>query len=119
MIREKRKPKFKKLTKAQKILQGSPQKKGVCISVKEVSPKKPNSANRKIAVVKLSNGKTIKAYIPGESHKIQEHAYVLVRAGKVQDLNGVNFKIIRGVYDANSVEKRKSSRSKYGVKKSK
>lgn len=95
----------------------SPFKKGICTKVFTITPKKPNSALRKVARVKLSNGKEITAYIPGESHKIQEHAMVLVRGGRVKDLPGVRYHIIRGHLDAAGVEGRKQERSKYGTKK--
>lgn len=95
-----------------------PQKKGVCIRVVIRKPKKPNSAQRKIAKVKLSNGLIIDAYIPGEGHNLQEHGIVLVRGGRVPDLPGVQFKCIRGKFDLAGVIGRKSSRSKYGATKS-
>ena len=94
-------------------------KKGVCLKVTVVSPKKPNSAQRKIAKVRLSNWHEVIAYIPGEKHTLQEHSVVLVRWGRVKDLPWVKYKIVRGVYDANPVEGRKQARSKYGVKKGK
>jgi len=96
----------------------SPFKKGVCLKVTVASPKKPNSAQRKIAKVRLSNGHEVIAYIPGEKHTLQEHSVVLVRWGRTKDLPWVKYKIVRGSYDANPVEGRKQSRSKYGVKKS-
>ena len=94
-----------------------PQQKGVCVKVKVESPKKPNSANRKVARVKFSNGKVVTALIPGEGHNLQEHSIVLVRHKGPKDLPGVRHRIIRGRYDAAPVKDRKSSRSKYGVKK--
>lgn len=95
----------------------SPFKKGVCTKVYVESPKKPNSANRKVAKVKLSNGARIIAYIPGEGHDLQEHSVVLVRGGRVPDLPGVQYKIIRGtIYDATPVKGRKQGRSRYGAK---
>ena len=97
----------------------SPFKKGVCVKVTVASPKKPNSAQRKIAKVRLSNGHEVIAHIPGEKHTLQEHSVVLVRWGRVKDLPWVKYKIVRGVYDANPVEGRKQGRSKYGVKKGK
>ena len=97
----------------------SPFKKGVCLKVTVASPKKPNSAQRKIAKVRLSNGHEVIAYIPGEKHTLQEHSVVLVRWGRVKDLPWVKYKVVRGVYDANPVEWRKQARSKYGVKKGK
>ncbi len=95
----------------------SPFKKGVCTKVYIMTPKKPNSAQRKVAKVRLSNGAQIIAYIPGEQHALQEHSVVLVRGGRVRDLPGVKYKIVRGVYDANEVPNRKRGRSKYGTKK--
>jgi len=100
-------------------LQGSPQKRGVCVRVYTVTPKKPNSALRKVARVRLSNGIEVTAYIPGEGHNLQEHSWVLVRGGRVKDLPGIRYKIIRGALDAAGVEGRRSSRSKYGTKKPK
>ena len=96
---------------------GSPQRKGVCLRVMIRSPKKPNSANRKVAKIRLTSGKIIIAYIPGEGHNLQEHGTVLVRGGRVKDLAGVKYKCIRGKYDLVGVKNRKSSRSKYGTKK--
>jgi small subunit ribosomal protein S12 len=98
-------------------LQGQPQKKGVCIKVYTTKPKKPNSAIRKVAKVRLSTGKSIISYIPGEGHNLQEHSVVLVRGGRVKDLPGVKFKIIRGKFDLLGVLNRKKSRSRYGAKK--
>jgi small subunit ribosomal protein S12 len=98
------------------VLEQCPQKRGVCLSVKTMTPKKPNSALRKIARVRLSNGKEITAYIPGEGHNLQEHSIVLVRGGRVRDLPGVRYHIVRGTLDASGVDGRKQSRSKYGVK---
>ena len=95
----------------------SPQKKGVCIRVYTLNPKKPNSAERKVAKVKLSTGKDIIGYIPGENHNLQEHSLVLVRGGRVKDLPGVRYHFIRGVYDLSPVAGRKKARSKYGTKK--
>jgi len=100
-------------------LDSCPQKRGVCVQVKIMTPKKPNSALRKIARVKLSSGKEITAYIPGEKHNLQEHSIVLVRGGRVRDLPGVRYHIIRGTLDAAGVEGRKQQRSKYGAKKPK
>ncbi|MBI4434397.1 30S ribosomal protein S12 [Candidatus Uhrbacteria bacterium] len=96
---------------------GSPFKRGVCLKVTTMTPKKPNSAIRKIARVRLSNGQEVTAYIPGIGHNLQEHSIVLVRGGRVKDLPGVRYHIVRGVYDATGVEGRKQSRSLYGVKK--
>ena len=98
---------------------GSPQKRGVCTQVKTMTPKKPNSALRKVARVRLSNGKEVTAYIPGIDHNLQEHSIVLVRGGRVRDLPGVRYHIVRGVLDASGVEARRRSRSKYGAKKPK
>lgn len=98
-------------------LQGSPQRRGVCTQVKTTTPKKPNSALRKIARVRLTNGIEITAYIPGIGHNLQEHSIVLVRGGRVKDLPGVRYKIIRSALDASGVAGRKKARSKYGAKK--
>ena len=98
---------------------GSPFKRGVCIKVTTVTPKKPNSALRKVARVRLSNGMEATAYIPGEGHNLQEHSIVLIRGGRVKDLPGVRYHIVRGILDTAGVEKRKQQRSKYGTKKSK
>lgn len=101
------------------VLQGNPQKRGVCLAVKTQTPKKPNSALRKIARVRLSNGREITAYIGGEGHNLQEHSIVLVRGGRVRDLPGVRYHIVRGTLDCSGVEGRKQQRSKYGQKKTK
>ena len=98
---------------------GSPQKRGVCVQVRTMTPKKPNSALRKIARVRLTNGMEVTAYIPGEGHNLQEHSIVLVRGGRVKDLPGVRYKIIRGSLDTQAVRGRKQSRSRYGAKKEK
>ena len=98
-------------------LQGSPQKRGVCVRVFTSTPKKPNSALRKVARVRLSNGIEVTAYIPGEGHNLQEHSIVLVRGGRVRDLPGVRYHIVRGVLDSQGVTDRKQARSKYGAKK--
>ncbi len=100
-------------------LQGCPQKRGVCTVVKTATPKKPNSALRKIARVRLSNGIEVTAYIPGIGHNLQEHSVVLIEGGRVKDLPGVRYHIIRGAKDALGVDGRKRSRSKYGAKKPK
>ena len=100
-------------------LEGNPFKRGVCLQVKTMTPKKPNSALRKVARVRLSNGKEVTAYIPGIDHNLQEHSIVLVRGGRVRDLPGVRYHIVRGVLDASGVEARRRSRSKYGAKKPK
>jgi small subunit ribosomal protein S12 len=96
---------------------GSPQKRGVCTKVSTVTPKKPNSALRKIARVRLSNGMEVTAYIPGEGHNLQEHSVVLIRGGRVKDLPGVRYHIVRGTLDTQGVSNRKQGRSKYGTKK--
>ena len=98
---------------------GSPQKRGVCIQVKTTTPKKPNSALRKIARVRLTNGIEVTAYIPGEGHELQEHSVVLLRGGRVKDLPGVRYHIIRGALDASGVANRRQGRSKYGAKRAK
>ncbi len=100
-------------------LEGNPQKRGVCVRVYTTTPKKPNSALRKVARVRLSNGYEVTCYIPGIGHNLQEHSIVLVRGGRVKDLPGVRYKIIRGALDAQGVKDRKQSRSKYGAKKPK
>lgn len=99
------------------IFYPSPFKRGVCLQVKTVTPKKPNSALRKVARVRLTNGMEITAYIPGIGHNLQEHSVVLVRGGRVKDLPGVRYHIVRGILDAGGVEGRKQQRSKYGAKK--
>ena len=101
------------------ILDENPQKRGVCLSVTTTTPKKPNSAMRKIARVRLSNGQEGTVYIPGEGHNLQEHSVVLIRGGRVRDLPGVRYHIIRGTLDTAGVAKRKQARSKYGAKKGK
>lgn len=109
--------KGRKKTKRKKrslALEGSPQKKGVCISVRTLTPKKPNSALRKVTKVRLTNGKVVTAYIPGEGHNLQEHSIVMVRGGRVKDLPGVKYHVVRGTLDTMGVEGRKQSRSKYG-----
>lgn len=98
---------------------GAPQKRGVCTQVRTMTPKKPNSALRKIARVRLSNGIEVTAYIPGEGHGLQEHSVVLVRGGRVKDLPGVRYHIVRGTLDSNGVENRQQGRSKYGSKRPK
>ena len=98
-------------------LQGNPQKRGVCVRVYTTTPKKPNSALRKVARVKLTNGLEVTCYIPGEGHNLQEHSIALIRGGRTKDLPGVRYKIIRGALDTAGVNNRKQSRSKYGMKK--
>ena len=107
-------PKAKVKTPA---LRGAPQKRGVCTRVMTVTPKKPNSALRKVARVRLTNGMEVGAYIPGEGHNLQEHSIVLVRGGRIRDLPGVRYHIVRGVRDTLVVANRKQARSKYGAKK--
>ena len=97
-------------------LRGAPQKRGVCTRVYTTTPKKPNSALRKVARVRLTNGMEVGAYIPGEGHNLQEHSVVLVRGGRVKDLPGVRYKVVRGTLDAAGVSDRKKARSQYGVK---
>jgi small subunit ribosomal protein S12 len=99
--------------------QGNPQKRGVCTQVKTTTPKKPNSALRKVARVRLTNGIEVTAYIPGEGHNLQEHSAVLVRGGRVKDLPGVRYHVVRGALDSDGVEGRKRGRSKYGAKRPK
>ncbi len=100
-------------------LANCPQRRGVCLQVKTQTPKKPNSALRKVARVRLTNGQEISAYIPGEGHNLQEHSVVLVRGGRVADLPGVRYHVVRGSLDAQGVDGRKRGRSKYGAKRSK
>jgi small subunit ribosomal protein S12 len=99
------------------VLDKCAQKRGVCLQVKTMTPKKPNSALRKIARVRLSNGKEVTVYIPGEGHSLQEHSIVLVRGGRVRDLPGVRYQVVRGALDTLGVQDRKQSRSRYGAKK--
>jgi len=108
----------KKKTKSP-ALKGCPQRRGVCLQVRTMTPKKPNSALRKIARVRLTTGIEVTAYIPGEGHNLQEHSIVLVRGGRVKDLPGVRYHIVRGTLDAAGVNQRKKSRSKYGAKRPK
>lgn len=115
LVKRPRKPQHRK--PKHPALHGNPQRRGVCLQVKIMTPKKPNSALRKVARVRLSNGVEVTAYIPGEGHNLQEHSIVLVRGGRVRDLPGVRYHIIRGVYDAAGVTDRKQARSKYGAKK--
>jgi len=111
---------FNSLKRKRKDLdKGSPFKRGVCVKVTTMTPKKPNSALRKIARVRLSNGMEVTAYIPGEGHNLQEHSIVLIRGGRVKDLPGVRYHIIRGIYDTTGVENRRRGRSIYGAKKPK
>lgn len=115
-----RKPRKRKVDKnIVPALQGSPQKRGVCTRVYTTTPKKPNSALRKVCRVRLTNGYEVTSYIGGEGHNLQEHSIVLVRGGRVRDLPGVRYKIIRGALDAVGVKNRKQARSRYGAKKEK
>ncbi len=115
-----RKPRTPQTSKSKvRDLNASPQKRGVCLQVRTVTPKKPNSALRKVARVRLSNGKEVTAYIGGEGHNLQEHSIVLVRGGRVRDLPGVRYHVVRGSLDCLGVEGRKQARSKYGAKKGK
>ena len=115
-----RKPRRQQYSKTKTpLLEGCPQKRGVCLQVKTVTPKKPNSALRKVARVRLSNGKEVTAYIPGEGHNLQEHSVVLVRGGRVKDLPGVRYHIVRGALDSTGVDKKRRGRSKYGTKRPK
>ena len=117
LIRSPRKP--QKSKPKHPAMQGCPQKRGVCTVVKTMTPKKPNSALRKVARVRLSNGIEVTACIPGEGHNLQEHSIVMIRGGRVKDLPGVRYHIIRGTLDAAGVNERKQSRSKYGAKRPK
>ena len=113
-----RKPRQRQVNKSKsQHLQGCPQKRGVCTRVYTTTPKKPNSALRKVARVRLSSSVEVTAYIPGEGHNLQEHSIVLVRGGRVKDLPGVRYKIIRGTLDTSGVRDRKQARSRYGAKK--
>nr|WQF69698.1 ribosomal protein S12 [Ceramothamnion sp.] len=108
-------PRIRKNRCKKSSLNACPQKKGICLKVYSIKPKKPNSAIRKVAKIKLSSSKIIIGYIPGEKHTLQEHSVVLIRGGRVKDLPGVHYHLIRGVYDLSPVFKRKKARSKYGV----
>ena len=114
LVRKGRKPKFNKVSTP--ALRGAPQKRGVCTRVYTTTPKKPNSALRKVARVRLTNQMEITSYIPGEGHNLQEHSVVLVRGGRVKDLPGVRYKVIRAALDAAGVADRRKARSKYGAK---
>ena len=115
-----RKPRAK-ILKRNKVpaLKACPQKRGVCLRVYTTTPKKPNSALRKVARVKLTNGQEVTSYIPGEGHNLQEHSVVLIRGGRVKDLPGVRYHIVRGTLDTQGLEKRRQRRSKYGAKRPK
>jgi small subunit ribosomal protein S12 len=117
LVRKGRQP-IRKKSKSP-ALRRCPQKRGVCLVVRTVTPKKPNSALRKVARVRLSNGVEVTAYIPGIGHNLQEHSVVLVRGGRVKDLPGVRYHVVRGTLDAAGTQNRKSSRSKYGTKRPK
>ena len=117
LVRKGRHDKVAKVKTA--ALKGSPQRRGVCTRVYTTTPKKPNSALRKVARVKLRNGTEVTAYIPGEGHNLQEHSLVLVRGGRVKDLPGVRYKIVRGALDTQGVKGRQQARSRYGAKKEK
>jgi small subunit ribosomal protein S12 len=126
LVRKGRKPKAKKLSTpglksgpGRKKKVAAPQRRGVCTRVYTTTPKKPNSALRKVARVRISSGIEVTAYIPGEGHNLQEHSVVLVRGGRVKDLPGVRYMVVRGPHDAAGVSDRKQSRSRYGVKKGK
>jgi small subunit ribosomal protein S12 len=116
LVRNERVKQMKKA--ATPALQGSPQRRGVCTRVSTTTPRKPNSALRKVARVRLTNGQEVTAYVPGEGHNLQEHSVVLVRGGQVKDLPGVRYKVVRGALDTLGVNNRKQGRSKYGTKKS-
>jgi small subunit ribosomal protein S12 len=117
LVRKGREPQFAKKKNAD--LMGNPQKRGVCTRVYTTTPKKPNSALRKVARVRLTNGREVTCYIPGIGHNLQEHSVVLIRGGRVKDLPGVRYKIIRGALDTQAPESRKCGRSRYGKKKAK
>jgi small subunit ribosomal protein S12 len=117
LIRKGRRDKNKRTTAP--ALDRCPQKRGVCLRVYTTTPKKPNSALRKVARVRLTNGQEVTAYIPGEGHNLQEHSVVMIRGGRVKDLPGVRYHILRGTLDTQGVEARKQGRSKYGAKKGK
>lgn len=117
LVRKGRKKTYKKTSSP--ALQSCPQKKGVCTRVMTVTPRKPNSALRKVARIRLTNGMEVTGYIPGEGHNLQEHSVVLIRGGRVKDLPGVRYHIVRGTKDLLGVEKRRRGRSRYGAKKPK
>ena len=117
LVKRSRKPP-RKFSKSP-VLNRCPQKRGVCLQVKTMTPKKPNSALRKISRVRLSNGKEVTVYIPGEGHNLQEHSIVLVRGGRIRDLPGVRYQVVRGALDSAGVENRRQSRSRYGAKQKK
>ena len=115
LVRKDRKP--RRTFSKSPVLDKCPQKRGVCLQVRTMTPKKPNSALRKITRVRLSNGKEVTVYIPGEGHTLQEHSIVLVRGGRIRDLPGVRYQVVRGARDTLGVQGRKQSRSRYGAKK--
>ena len=117
LVRKGRSPKFSRVTTP--ALRGAPQKRGVCTRVYTTTPKKPNSALRKVAKVRLTNGFEVIGYIPGEGHNLQEHSVVMIRGGRVKDLPGVRYHTVRGTLDCAGVGNRKQSRSKYGAKRAK
>jgi len=117
LVRKPRKPIVKKSKSA--AMQSNPQKRGVCTRVYTTTPKKPNSALRKVAKIRLTNQREVIAYIPGEGHNLQEHSVVLIRGGRVRDLPGVRYHVLRGVLDTQGVKDRRQSRSKYGAKRPK
>lgn len=117
LVRNGRQPQFKKTTAP--ALRGCPQKRGVCVRVYTCTPKKPNSALRKVARVRLTNGMEVTTYIPGEGHNLQEHSMVLIRGGRVKDLPGVRYHVVRGTLDTTGVNGRRQRRSKYGAKRPK
>lgn len=117
LVRKPRRP--KRVINKVPALQGNPQKRGVCVRVYTTTPKKPNSALRKVARVRLTNGHEVTAYIPGEGHNLQEHSVVAIRGGRVKDLPGVRYHIIRGTLDTQGVKDRRQRRSKYGAKRPK
>jgi len=117
LLKNSRSPKHKK-TKSP-ALKGCPQRRGVCVQIRTMTPKKPNSALRKVARVRLTSGFEVSSYIPGEGHNLQEHSIVLIRGGRVKDLPGVRYHIVRGTLDTQGVANRKRSRSKYGAKRPK
>lgn len=115
LLRTPRKPKSRKSRST--ALEGCPQRKGVCVRVFTKTPRKPNSALRKVARIRLTNSKRVTGYIPGEGHNLQEHSVVLIRGGRVKDLPGVKYHIVRGSFDLHSIKERKQGRSKYGTRK--
>lgn len=115
LLKGPRRPKYSRCRT--RALEGSPQKKGVCLKISIVTPKKPNSALRKIARIRLSNNRKVSAYIPGEGHNLQQYSTVLMRGGRVKDLPGIKYHLIRGKFDFSGLKDRKTARSKYGAKK--